>query len=353
MPSPVRPASFGKPVYESFDPLLGSEGADAIVELCAAYGPHGTYSEEALNSGIGEGLPQRFDAAFDFIRTGGRLGQKESLELASARTNYFRETYAYGEEVYAPGIEPFMQHEGFIEAARRIHERPIIEPAIVFANLLIPGQQLATHTDVPEFRGANRKIHPQWLLVVMHHSGLFGDYRIPIATGISWFHDAAGGELAFYPDGAESAPIVHPVRYDTALLMDTDSIFHGIDRVAGEDTAQTAIAKLRGGMKLRPRASREPRGEWTVETETGKPVVSFGWEALRFSVSWKAYCFRDEAEQKMWREHTDDLSVDFILDRLEADLRERGALAGPRPDQRTFAELLVASYIRFPAASGA
>ena len=39
------------------------------------------------------------------------------------------------------------------------------------------------HTDVPEFRGANRKLVPQWLLVVMHHSGLFEDYRMPIATG--------------------------------------------------------------------------------------------------------------------------------------------------------------------------
>ena len=31
------------------------------------------------------------------------------------------------------------------------------------------------HTDVPEFRGLNRKIVPQWLLVVMHHSGCFDD----------------------------------------------------------------------------------------------------------------------------------------------------------------------------------
>ena len=43
----------------------------------------------------------------------------------------------------------------------------------MYANLLLPGQELAVHTDVPEFRGANRKVIPQWLLVVMHHSGLF------------------------------------------------------------------------------------------------------------------------------------------------------------------------------------
>ena len=56
-----------------------------------------------------------------------------------------------------------------VDAARRLFDRPVIEPAIVYANLLLPGQELAVHTDVPEFRGANRKVIPQWLLVVMHH----------------------------------------------------------------------------------------------------------------------------------------------------------------------------------------
>jgi hypothetical protein len=50
---------------------------------------------------------------------------------------------------------------------------------------MVPGQELALHTDVPEFRGANRKLHPQWLLVAMRHSGLFEDWRMPIATGVA------------------------------------------------------------------------------------------------------------------------------------------------------------------------
>ena len=87
----------------------------------------------------------------------------------------------------------------------------------MYANLLVPGQELAVHTDVPEFRGVNRKKHPQWLIVVMHHSGLFEEWRMPIATGVSWFHDCAGGEFAFYPEGADAKPVAHPVRYNTAL----------------------------------------------------------------------------------------------------------------------------------------
>ena len=56
------------------------------------------------------------------------------------------------------GIEPFLHHEGFVDGARaRSTAGRVIEPAIVYANLLLPGQELAVHTDVPEFRGANRK----------------------------------------------------------------------------------------------------------------------------------------------------------------------------------------------------
>ena len=347
------------PVYVAFDPLMGEPGARAMVELCERFGAHGMYSEEGLNQGIGEGLPQRFDAAFNFIRSGGRLGQREDLATAAARTNYFRETYAYGEEIFAPGIESFLHHEGFVDAARRIHDRAIIEPAIVFANLLVPGQQLAIHTDVPEFRGANRKVHPQWLLVVMHHSKLFDEYRMPIATGIAWFHDAEGGEFAFYPEGAEAPPIVHPVHYDTSLLMDTDSIFHGIDRVRERRPEHEAVARLRPGMKLVPVAGARgvdagnARGQghgtrWEVRTPEGRSIVAYDWDELRFSVSWKAYCFRDEAEQRLWREHSADLQVKDVLDRLECDLRDRGRLEGPRPDSRVFAQLLVEEYIHFP-----
>lgn len=80
---------------------------------------------------------------------------------------------------------------------------------------------------MPEFRGANRKVHPQRLLVVMLHSGLFDAWRMPIATAVSWFHDAGGGSFAFYPDGAAGAPIDHDVRFNTAVIIDTDTVFHG------------------------------------------------------------------------------------------------------------------------------
>jgi hypothetical protein len=326
--------------YFSFHPLLSEAEAREMVLLCERFGSYGLYSEEALNHGIGEGLPQRFDAAFNFVKTGGRFARREDLKTLAARTNYFRETYAYGDEVRAPGIEPFREHPGFMDAARKLFGRPIIEPAIVYANLLLPGQELAIHTDVPEFRGANRKLLPQWLLVVMHHSKLFEAWRMPIATGVSWFHDARGGAFAFYPEGADGPAVAHPVRFNSAILCDTDSVFHGVDRVLDDGRE---LPPYRPGMRL----YAEGGGRWVVR-DGEREVSRCRWEEMRFSVSWKAYCFADERERALWRSGSDALSVDRILEVLCADLAKRGRLLGERPANRELAGLLVEEYVRFP-----
>ncbi len=331
--------------YVELSPFLDSQQASALVRLCEDFGSYGMYSEEGLNQGIGEGLPQRFDAAFNFLRTGGRLGRRDhDLQTLVARTNYFRETYAYGEEVFAPAIEAIYHNERLIESARRLFDRPLVEPAIVYANILLPGQELAVHTDVPEFRGLNRKLHPEWLLVVMHHSGLFDEYRMPIATSVSWYQDTKGGEFAFYPDGIDAPATTIDVRFNTAVVMDTDSIFHGVDRVVEVDQPMP-------GFLPHMRLEALGDGRWVVR-DGEKEVGQYRWDDMRFSISWKAYCFRDEAEREAWRSHESDLTIDDVLEALCADLRERGRLGDARPGNRELAELLVDEYVKFPPPSG-
>ena len=163
--------------FEILDPLLEPAEADAMLRLCERFGRYGSYAEDATNAvPFAAGLPQRYDAALNFVKSGGRFGRHEAASLLAARTNYFRETYAYDAEA-TPGIESFMHHPALLEAARKIHDCAVVVPNIVYANLLVPGQELAVHTDVPEFRGANRKLYPQWLMVVMLHSGLFSSWR--------------------------------------------------------------------------------------------------------------------------------------------------------------------------------
>ena len=330
------------------DPLLPPDEAEAMVRLWHDFGAYGLYSNEGFDTGFAPELAQRYDAAVNFVRTGGRFGRKDDdRDLMAARTNYFRETYFYGDDVFAPGIEGFAHHERLLAAARELHGRDVIVPAIVYANILLPGQELAVHTDVGEFRGASRKVVPQWLIVVMFHSGIFDDWRMPIATGISYFGGGRGGALAYYPEGAAGPAATYMPRHNTAAMLDTDSTFHGVDRVEGDDEP---LHLLRPGMKL-----HQAGGERWELRDQDTVIATYATDDVRYSVSWKAYCFKDEAERDAWAGHSDDLTLEFILERLVADLCDRGRLDSPDRglSDAELGRLLINEYVRFPAAAPA
>src|SRR5437763_5449657 len=93
------------------DPLFDNEEAAAVVRLWHDFPSYGLYSNEGFDTGFAPELPQRYDAAANFVRTGGRFAHTDDdRSLLAARTNYFRETYLYGDDVFASGIEPFAHH---------------------------------------------------------------------------------------------------------------------------------------------------------------------------------------------------------------------------------------------------
>ena len=327
--------------FQQFDPFLSAEDADAMLRIAEGYGSFGTYADEATSEGLGEKLPQRFDAGLNYANAGiDGTGNPDDATTAGHRTNYFRETYAYGDEVRAAGIEPYLHNADLLDAARKIGDAGLIVPAIVYANILVPGQELAIHTDVPEFRGANRKLVPQWLLVCMLHSGLFDAWRIPILTCVSWFGHADGGAFTFYPEGSGGPRKSMPANHNAAILIDTDKVFHGVERV---QPARADLPPIGRHTRLHFRGG----DAWQLR-EDEIALADYRWADLRYSISWKAYCFEDEAAAERWRSGSEDLSLDDILSVFETELDRRSLLPGGRPEPTEFALLMVREFVRFP-----
>jgi hypothetical protein len=327
--------------YLHMDPFLQPAEAENMRGIAESFGSFGTYSDEATSDGLGESLPQRFDVGLNYVSRGlDGSGNADEETTAASRTNYFRETYAYGDEVRAPGIEPFMGHQLMRATAHKMSGCEEVVPAIVYANLLVPGQELAIHTDVPEFRGANRKNTPQWLLVCMLHSGLFDHWRIPILTCVSWFGADSGGAFTFYPHGPSGQRESITAQHNSAILLDTDKFFHGVERVNSQAPDLPPI-----GPDTRLHSLGDNR--WQLRSAVGDPV-DYHWDDIRYSISWKAYCFIDAAERSTWETGKDDISIAEILDTLERELQTRGVLQGPRPGPDAFAQMLVQTFIHFP-----
>lgn len=312
-----------------------------MLRIAESFGSFGTYAEEATSEGLGESLPQRFDVGLNYVTRGlDGSGNLDDEETALSRTNYFRETYAYGDDIKAQGIEPFMDHTQMLAAARELSGCDCVIPAIVYANLLVPGQELAIHTDVPEFRGANRKNVPQWLLVCMLHSGLFDRWRIPILTCVSWFGSAAGGAFTFYPDGVLGPRKAVSAAHNSAILIDTDKVFHGVERVAHDKPDLPAIGP---GSRLHFLG----KGRWQLQSDD-RILGQYDWSEIRYSISWKGYCFRDRDERNAWIDHSDDLSTETVLKILETEMRDRNVMTGPRPEPDMFARQMVETFVHFP-----
>ncbi len=328
--------------YQRFDPFLQPREAEHMFRVAESFGSFGTYADEGTSEGLGEDLPQRFDVGQHYVARGlDGTGNTDTPARSASRTNYFRETYAYGTDMRVPEIKPFMDNEPLLNWAREMGGSDYVVPAIVYANLLIPGQELAIHTDVPEFRGLNRLNAPQWLLVCMHHSGLFEDWRVPILTCVSWFGAARGGAFTFYPDGPESPRESVAADHNTAILLDTDSAFHGVERVS---TASQSLPPITRETRLEFRS-----GEHWLLRQADDVLAEYTWEDLRYSISWKGYCFADATQHELWRSGEDRLDIPTVLARFADHLKaeDAGELTGKTPDER--AMTLVNHYIRFPA----
>jgi len=309
--------------------------------------PHTDGSTPAL-PGRFPGLIGREDIQMHFRQTGCAAG-RAAIDAGLARTNYFAANYVYHDEVAVPGIETFLHNADFIEAVRLSFDFPLVIPTQVYANVMVPGQELPVHTDIPEFLGADSSQLPMWLLVVMHHAGLFEDRRIATATAVAYLEGGTGGEFAYYDKRGEAVTVAPAAG--RAVVLDTDSVFHAVLPVGAESDQPPAD---RPYMRLHRHGNRR----WQLSgrgTDGPEIMATYSSDELRYSVSRKAYCFADKRQYNAWREGVDPLEPDMVLGRLAQALMERGVLDSTTHglSDRELATLLITEFIKFPDTASA
>ena len=259
----------------------------------------------------------------------------------------FRGDWAY-ETPLIDDVDDLLHHEGFIGSAQSIFDSKHVRPFSVYSNLTwqLPFPQGPGHVDVPEFRGIDRTAYPVWLLTTMNHSGLFDAWRVPIATSVAWFYEGeSDGGFDYWPDGPDGPARSHEgAIHNTAIVGDNDRMFH---RVRATGRAELGIVS-----DLSPQALLVHRGgaTWGID-DGGASRAEFDASALRISISWKARVFADDADERRFLEHSDDLEPAAIWRAFEEDLAARGrdarCPADPLRDGEWIA-LLSSTYVREP-----
>lgn len=237
---------------------------------------------------------------------------------------WFRCDFALHGEALVPGAELILGNPHFQTAARQVFgPEVLVEPSTVYVNVMVPGPvPFVAHTDVPAFRGFTRDDHPVWLLIQMHHSGLFEDQRVKLATAVSWFYDGPGGEFHYWPEGPGRPNATVATPYDNiAVVADNERTYHGVAPVGSE-------APLIKGLTLDTRLHRVDGG-W--EMRDGDVVRHrANDDEVRITVSWKGEIYADDDDRQRSLDHSDDLDMDHVVTTLLADMRARGvAVAAP------------------------
>jgi hypothetical protein len=294
----------------------------------------------ALVEGTAPHLPvQRYFAS------GAEMRAQSGPEVLIIAPNFRADWATLSDRV--PGVELLLEHPGLRDAAAQLFGSEHVVPWGVYANITyqLPFDQGRGHTDVPAFVGFDRSRVPTWFLAVLGHSGLFEEERVEIATAVSWWYRGEDGGFTYWPDGPDQPPKVHEGKiFNTAIVGDSDRMFHRVRPVGRREDGMPKGLSLDSEIVFRG-------GEAWAIREAGRPVAAMSWEALRISVSWKAYVYRDAAQRRKHEEGQGGLDLDAVMARLLADLRRQGREVAPPADpyhDEAFVDVLREAYVREP-----
>lgn len=226
------------------------------------------------------------------------------------------------------------------EAAGRLWGGRTSPASFLYVNLTAPMPRLdAGHVDVPAFRGMDRRNAPGWFLLAMGRSGLFTSWAIRRATAVAWFYGGPGGELRYWPQGADQpSQVVAPVP-NTGIVGDNDHMFHRVEAV-GDPQLWHPVSR-------HSELHHVDGSRWEIR-DGGDVLAGFEFEQLRISLSWKAEVLEHGADVPEGRAGPAELAPISAVEQVASELRARQLWDGRRPELEdpAFVEAVMAAFPR-------
>jgi hypothetical protein len=262
---------------------------------------------------------REFAASLDAYKEAARSGSPDAVgvmvddELMTMPI--YRGDWVSSRAVHIDGVESVLHNERLIDAAGQVFDAEIVRPLIVFSNLTAPMPQNRKHTDVPTFRGVERSEYPAWVVSAMAASELFERWRVKVATAVAWYYDGPNGGFSYWPDGGDAPEVTIEPPSNTAVVGDNDFMFHRVEAVGDGRFALVPIDSL---LSFDAAAQR-----WRI-TKDDRDFGAFGRDDIRISISWKAECFHDAEDARVFDEHLDDIGFPQVLAIWKDDCDARG-----------------------------
>ena len=285
-----------------------------------------------------------FDTVEELVATStGVLPEGLNLTLDDVATAHFRGFFAQNSVCFYPELFDCFYNDRFVELVKDYWGAGYAKPQMMLFNVCGPHHSgLTSHLDAVTFRGIRYEDSPVWLMNIMGKSGLFTDHLVKKAQVITWWYRGDNGTFTYWPDGPNDAPKVleHPL-WNKGVVVENERMFHRGDPVGRPDERDIP------GLKHRSLIDYDADADvWHITTD-GNVIRSYRPEQMRLLVHWSAEVYSDLDEVRTVMDHTDDLTLDEVVGRLLADMREKGTAVAEPTDplhDDDFVRALISTY---------
>ena len=253
-----------------------------------------------------------------YLSVAGAASQMPGGVASTVGVPWYRQDWALGGEALVPGAANILGYAPFVDAARHVFGGAVVRPHTVYANVQLPavGTDLG-HTDVPVFRGITRDRFPVAFLHLLNRSRLFQPWQLDICTAVTWVWRGPRGDFVLWTDGPDAPPRrFEPPLSGRAVVSDNDRVFHAVGDFASPEGPAPAL--------LTPTSEVHVADGRFVLRDGAVVRGSWPFDAVRRSVSWKSYVFRDEHAANVYDDHLDDLTEQHALEVFARELDRRG-----------------------------
>lgn len=307
-------------------------------------------------------FPSRIDIGIHYLKTGGFENRMEKYETMAARVMTFRHKFL--DEIKENRLKEIYGDKFLQKAQDLCHQNnplnyqrdKLVTSLFQFdVILMLPGQELPMHLDIPYFWGADRKNIPHWLLVLMKQSGLFEDKFIPQVQGVSWLSKHQfnklemeslknGGNFYFYPYRNHTEKyVLAKSDFNSALLVDGTQVVHGVERFKA-DFEQPPLEK-NNHFYL---SYEKETNQWGLFKRDGYLLKKYKNDDLRVSLVWRVHCFKNEEEKKKYENQVDRVTIDKVLDIFKNDMIKKNIIIEKNMKRLDFLIKLIDEYSNYP-----
>lgn len=268
-------------------------------------------------------IAHHFKSAEELIATcSGSMPEGVKPTLDMFLSPVFRGYFSHEQVCLFPEIEDCFYNPAFLDMARNYWKADYAEPETMLFNIQGPcSDGGAPHLDGTRFRGLTIENSPLWLLNTMSKSGLFRRWQAKKAQVIAWYYKGRiGGGFTYWPDGPHLQPKqIKAPMWGRAVVVENEMMFHSAQSNGPAEMRKPAGLTLESMMEADP----EVQGGWRITTD-GKVIQQIPEQEFRFLVHWGAVIYKDYAELKVTKDHTDDLTLEQVINIFLGDLKKRG-----------------------------